>query len=246
GGGSCWFTFEPDLPSDITSGTAKFCGLGSIDLNGVKHKTNCLVGRRIPYAEEEGWVTVKVNGKSDRTGKSSYLGQTEIYYFNERKELLKQIVQDEEQRHTFFETWKTACKGYSTYSKEKETKSRGSGKHERQSFIKIPFIGCINSGNPLNSLQGLLLLVYTAAETNTRQFIELVFNSSAGKVVFNAYRYTSPLPEDVARAFGHEDTAQYLESISKRLSEDLSVNEEQLKASHILELAEAVKNQSNK
>ena len=58
--------------------------------------------------------------------------------------------------------------------------------------------------------------MYTAAETNTRQFIELVFNSSAGKVVFNAYRYTSPLPEDVARAFGHEDTAQYLESISKR------------------------------
>ena len=31
-----------------------------------------------------------------------------------------------------------------------------------------------------------------------------------------------------------------------RLSEDLSVNEEQLKASHILELAEAVKNQSSK
>ena len=86
----------------------------------------------------------------------------------------------------------------------------------QKSFIKIPFIGCINSGNPLNSLQGLLLLVYTAAETNTRQFIELVFNSSAGKVVFNAYRYNSPLPEDVARAFGHEDTAQYLESISKR------------------------------
>ena len=87
--------------------------------------------------------------------------------------------------------------------------------HQR-SFIKIPFIGCMNSGNHLHSLQGLLLLVYTAAETDARQFIELVFNSSAGKVVFNAYRCTSSLPEDVARAFGHEDTAQYLESISKR------------------------------
>ena len=74
----------------------------------------------------------------------------------------------------------------------------------------------MNSGNPLHSLQGLLLLVYAAAETDARQFIELVLNSSAGKVVFNAYRCTSPLPEDVARAFGHEDTAQYLESISKR------------------------------
>ena len=86
----------------------------------------------------------------------------------------------------------------------------------QKSFIKISFIEGMNSGNPLHSLQGLLLLVYTAAETDARQFIELVFNSSAGKVVFNAYRCTFPLPEDVARAFGHEDTAQYLESISKR------------------------------
>ena len=74
----------------------------------------------------------------------------------------------------------------------------------------------MNSGNPLHSVQGLLLLVYAAAETDAREFIELVFNSLAGKVVFNAYRYNSPLPEDVARAFGYEDTAQYLESISKR------------------------------
>ena len=74
----------------------------------------------------------------------------------------------------------------------------------------------MNSGNPLHSIQGLLLLVYAAAETDARQFIELVLNSSAGKLVFNAYRFNSPLPEDVARAFGHEDTAQYLESISKR------------------------------
>ena len=87
--------------------------------------------------------------------------------------------------------------------------------HQR-SFITIPFTGCMNSGNPLHSLQGLLLLVYAAAETDARQFIELVLNLSAGKVVFNAYRCSSPLPEDVARAFGHEDTAQYLESISKR------------------------------
>ncbi|RMX38481.1 hypothetical protein pdam_00016800 [Pocillopora damicornis] len=239
GEGSCWFTFNPDLPSDITSGSAKFFGLGSIDLKGVKHTTNCFVGRRIPNADEEGWVTVEVFGKSDNTGKSSYLGQTQIYYYNNEKEVLKKIVQDEEQRRAFFESWKTACKGYSTDSREKETKSPSSG------LIKIPFIGCMNSGNPLHSLQGLLLLVYAAAETDAREFIELVFNSSAGKMVFNAYRYNSPLPEDVARAFGYEDTAQYLESISNRLSEDLSANEECLKVRHILELAEAVKNQSS-
>ena len=68
----------------------------------------------------------------------------------------------------------------------------------------------------LQSLQGLQLLVYTAAETGAQQFIELIFNSSAARVVFNAYRDTSPLPEDVARDYGYEDTAQYLESITKR------------------------------
>ncbi|RMX38477.1 hypothetical protein pdam_00016786, partial [Pocillopora damicornis] len=230
GGGLCLFTFKPDLPSDITSGTAKFADLGSVDLNGVKNKTNCLFGKGIPPAEEEGLVTVEVDGKSEKTGKSSDLGQTKIYYYDERKKVLKQIVQDQEQSRTFFEAWKTACEGHSTNSRENET--------------IFPSSEDMNSGNPLHSLQGLLLLVYTAAETDARQFIELVFNSSAGKVVFNAYRCTSPLPEDVARAFGHEDTAQYLESISKRLSQDLSVNEEYLKASHILELAEAVKNQS--
>ena len=48
GGGLCLFTFKPDLPSDITSGTAKFADLGSVDLNGVKNKTNCLFGKGIP------------------------------------------------------------------------------------------------------------------------------------------------------------------------------------------------------
>ena len=78
----------------------------------------------------------------------------------------------------------------------------------------IGFMDPSNSGLP--SVQGLQLLVYTAAETGAQQFIELIFNSSAGRVVFNAYRNTSPLPEAVARANGHEDTAQYLESITKR------------------------------
>lgn len=83
----------------------------------------------LPAAEEEGSVTVEVDGKSEKTGKSSDLGQTEIYYFDERKKVLKQIVQDQEQSRAFFETWKTACKGHSTDSREKDTKFPSSGKH---------------------------------------------------------------------------------------------------------------------
>ena len=72
-----------------------------------------------------------MHGKSDKTGKSSDLGETKLYYFDERKRALKQIVQDEEQYRSFFETWNAACKGHLTDSREKETKSSSSGKHER-------------------------------------------------------------------------------------------------------------------
>ena len=85
----------------------------------------------LPAAEEEGSVIVEVHGKSDKTGKSSDLGQTKIDYFDERKKALKQIVQDEEQYRSFFETWNSACKEHLTDSREKETKSSSSSKHER-------------------------------------------------------------------------------------------------------------------
>ena len=84
----------------------------------------------LPAAEEEGLVTVEVHGKSDKTGKSSYLGQTTFFYRYERKKVLKQIVQDEEQYRSFFEAWNAACKGHLTDGSEKETKSSGSGKHK--------------------------------------------------------------------------------------------------------------------
>ena len=84
----------------------------------------------LPAAEEEGWVTVKVRGKSDKTGKSSDLGETKLYYVDERKKALKQIVQDEEKYRSFFEAWNAACKGHLTDGSVKETKSSGSGKHK--------------------------------------------------------------------------------------------------------------------
>ena len=96
-------------------------------MNGVK-----MYILNLPAAEEEGLVTVEVDGKSEKTGKSSDLGQTKIYYYDERKKVLKQIVQDQEQSRTFFETWKTACEGHSTNSRENETIFPSSGKHERQ------------------------------------------------------------------------------------------------------------------
>ena len=100
----------------------------------------------LPGAYKEGWVNVKVNGKSDKTGKSSYLGKTEIFYFNEYKEDLKQIVQNQELLVTLFETWKTACEGYPIDSIETQTKSFSSGRHKRpldilhQSQVNVEYV----------------------------------------------------------------------------------------------------------
>lgn len=68
------------------------------------------------------------------------------------------------------------------------------------------------------SLKFLQLLVYTAAKTDARQFIEMIFSTSAGQIVFNSYKDRTPLPEDVARANGHEELAQYLLDVHTRYS----------------------------
>ena len=59
-------------------------------------------------------------------------------------------------------------------------------------------------------------LVNTAAKVGAQQFIEMIFTSSAGKVVFAAYKDSSTLPEVIARDHGNEKIANYLEDITKR------------------------------
>ena len=66
------------------------------------------------------------------------------------------------------------------------------------------------------SVELLQLMVYTAAETGAQRFIEMVFSTSAGQVVFCSYKDRNPLPEDVARAIGHGELAQYLQDVHTR------------------------------
>lgn len=62
----------------------------------------------------------------------------------------------------------------------------------------------------------LSLLVYAAAESGAQEFIDLIFTSSAGRIVFDAYKDSSTLPEVIAKDHGHEQTAHYLENVTKR------------------------------
>ena len=66
------------------------------------------------------------------------------------------------------------------------------------------------------SVELLQLMVYTAAEIGAQRFIEMVFSTSAGQVVFCSYKDRNPLPEDVARANGHGELAQYLQDVHTR------------------------------
>ena len=59
-------------------------------------------------------------------------------------------------------------------------------------------------------------MVYTAAQTGAQRFIEMVFSASAGQVVFNSYKDRNSLPEDVSRATGHDELAQYLQDVHTR------------------------------
>ncbi len=74
----------------------------------------------------------------------------------------------------------------------------------------FPLLGCTEP------VQLLRLLVYTAAKMGAQQFIEIIFNSSSGRVVYEAYKECPPLPEVIARDHGNEETAHYLEGITKR------------------------------
>ena len=48
----------------------------------------------------------------------------------------------------------------------------------------------------------------------------MIFSTSAGRLIFNAYKDRPQLPEDVARANGHDDLAQYLQDVNRRLVHD--------------------------
>ena len=63
--------------------------------------------------------------------------------------------------------------------------------------------GSLPDAKQVQSLKVLQLLVYTAAEVGAQQFLEVIFSTSAGKIVFDSYKDCIPLPKDVARANGH-------------------------------------------
>ena len=74
----------------------------------------------------------------------------------------------------------------------------------------------MNQSRHAQSVKLLQFLVYKAAQIGGDKFIQMIFNTSAGKVVFNNYKNSATLPEDVARANGHQILAEYLQDVNNR------------------------------
>ena len=74
----------------------------------------------------------------------------------------------------------------------------------------------MNQSRYAMSVKLLHCLVYKAAEIDGQEFIQVIFSTSAGKVIFNSYKNNAVLPEDVARANGHTVLADYLQHVNNR------------------------------
>lgn len=75
---------------------------------------------------------------------------------------------------------------------------------------------CYGSFTGLQPEDILQPLLFTAAETGAKELIEIIFTLPVGRILFEAYRNESPLPEDIAEENGHEEIAEYLRGITKR------------------------------
>ncbi len=58
--------------------------------------------------------------------------------------------------------------------------------------------------------------MYKAAQVGGHEFVQMIFSTSAGSVVFSSYKNSATLPEDVARANGHTILADYLQDVNNR------------------------------
>ncbi|XP_022808807.1 uncharacterized protein LOC111345793, partial [Stylophora pistillata] len=195
GAGCCRFESDRALPENVQSGFASFENLETVEVYRLMDKF--LIGMKIPPAQKPGWVKIflkKADGKA--------LGKTVILYYDEELEALEVVVQSPRLQAHLFRKWADSLENHNTAT------SNGG---EAQNF------GICGSRQPV---QMLCVLVYTAAEIGGQRFIEMIFNSSAGRVVYDLYKDRSALPEAIARECGHEKKAIYVEEITKRFSKE--------------------------
>ncbi|XP_068676592.1 uncharacterized protein [Montipora foliosa] len=149
---------------------------------------------------------VEVTVMMAQTGQ--HLGTTSFEYVDELTKIAKQITVDHGKQAKFF----------SKLSEEHKVLSGSSLQSKQQ-----------------HSLQFLQFLIYTASQTGAKKFIEIIFSTSAGQIVFDSYKDRTCLPEDVARASGHDELANYLQDLTTRFSKEPEFSR---KEAHVIDWSE--------
>ncbi|XP_068685853.1 uncharacterized protein [Montipora foliosa] len=168
---------------------------------------DCVFKGKVPGSPDSGPVTVTVWTQTGR-----YLGKTNFTYIGKEKKthsVAMDILGDRVDMDKLI---------FLVAKEKRKELSDGSNQTKQQ-----------------HSLQVLQLLVYTAAQTGEKQFIEIIFSTSAGQIVFDSYKDRAQLPEDVARANGHDDLANYLQDFTTRFSKEPEFS---LKEAHIIDWSE--------
>ncbi|XP_068727274.1 uncharacterized protein [Montipora capricornis] len=142
------------------------------------------------------------------TETGQHLGTTSFEYVDELTKIAKEITVDHGKQAKFF----------SKLSEEHKVLSGSSLQSKQQ-----------------HSLQFLQFLVYTASQTGAKKFIEIIFSTSAGQIVFDSYKDRTCLPDDVARASGHDELANYLQDLTTRFSKEPEFSR---KEAHVIDWSE--------
>ncbi|XP_068675763.1 uncharacterized protein [Montipora foliosa] len=226
GGYRFYISLTVPLSEEVSSGMAEFDGVATVPV----HKLNPFtLSGSVPSSDQPGDVPVTVTTQSGQR-----LGMTCFQYVDDMREMARQLVHDPAKQALWFAI---LCQEYGFFGTDSDVV-------QVLDPLNIEYQDSSIETKQQQSVKVLQLLVYTAAQTNAKQFIEMIFSTSAGRIVFDSYKDRTQLPEDVAKANGHNECAQYLQDLTKRLSKETEC-EDQPKTINWLELVKAVQNETS-
>lgn len=190
GGGPCCCTIDAKLLDGVTSGRAFIGQLGTVDLLRLPDGSLLFY---FPAAIDTGSYPLLLESQDGK-----FLGDTVVTYYDDRvQKMVHKIALNPCLQRKFFDMCMRSSLDGNNGNTGDETQSSGS----------------LEFTEPVEMLS---LVVYAAAESGAQQFIEMIFTSPAGRVVFDVYKKKPVLPEVIAKDHGNKETAKYLEGITKR------------------------------
>lgn len=207
------------LPREVKSGKVEFIQDGVSKEHVEWDKISCQTIKLITPAAEAGLAVLKVT-----TETGQFLGEAIYVYVDEEREAIKLLVRNpkifSENSDLMQSLMRQLVKDPTMQKILLDIVSQDIGMNENNSTACTENLGSRIQANCSKALEVLLRLVYIAAEEDAHQFIHTIYSTSAGKTLVGSYKDRLSLPEDVARAKGHIELAEYLQDVNKRFSDE--------------------------